>query len=121
MSNYERAARIEDFPQSLLTKLRHLILSHQGEFETPVRPMMPEAFVLYFCDEIDSKLGAIDRIRTRQGKPGWSDYVKLLDRFLYFDDSKSADVLVHRSFGFSQRDGQVSDGHVRELARPKRW
>jgi hypothetical protein len=48
--------------------------------------MMPEAFVLYYCDEIDSKLGAIDRIRERQGKPGWSEYVKLLERFLYFDD-----------------------------------
>ncbi|HPC11882.1 MAG TPA: OB-fold nucleic acid binding domain-containing protein [candidate division Zixibacteria bacterium] len=83
----ERAARIEGFPPALLTKLRHLLLSHQGEFETPVRPMMPEAFVLYYCDEIDSKLGAMSRIRERQGKPGWSEYVKLIDRFLYFDDT----------------------------------
>ncbi len=82
----ERAKEIEGFPPSLLTKLRHMILSHQGEFETPVRPMMPEAFVLYYCDEIDSKMGAINRIRERKGKPGWSDFVKLLDRFLYFDE-----------------------------------
>jgi 3'-5' exoribonuclease len=82
----ERAAQIEAFPPTLLTKLRHMLLSHQGEFETPVRPMMQESFVLYFCDEIDSKMGAISRIRERQGKPGWSEYVKLLDRFLYFDD-----------------------------------
>ncbi len=84
---YERAHTIETFPDSLLTKLRHLILSHQGEFETPVRPMMPEAFVLYYCDEIDSKLGAIDHIRLKQDGPGWSGFIKLLDRFLYFDDS----------------------------------
>ena len=83
---YERAHAIETFPESLLTKLRHLILSHQGEFETPVRPMMPEAFVLYYCDEIDSKLGAIDHIRLKQDGPGWSGFIKLLDRFLYFDD-----------------------------------
>ncbi len=79
------AGKIDDFPPKLLTKLRHLILSHQGEFETPVKPMMPEAFVIYYCDEIDSKLGAIDRIRTRLERPGWSEFVKLLDRFLYFD------------------------------------
>lgn len=83
----ERAAQIETFPPTLLPKLRHMLLSHQGEFETPVKPMMPEAFILYFCDEIDSKMGAISRIRERQGEPGWSEYVKLLDRFLYFDDT----------------------------------
>ncbi len=82
---YERAHKIETFPESLLTKLRHLILSHQGEYETPVQPMMPEAFIIYYCDEIDSKMAALDRIRTKVETPGWSDYVKLLERFLYFD------------------------------------
>jgi 3'-5' exoribonuclease len=84
----ERAARIEKFPANLLMKLRHLILSHQGELEyaTPVVPMMPEAFVLYYCDEIDSKMGAIDRIRQKNDGKGWSEYVKLLNRFLYFGE-----------------------------------
>jgi 3'-5' exoribonuclease len=87
----ERAAKIEAFPPILLTKLRHMILAHQGEraFGSPVVPQMPEAFVLYYCDEIDSKMGAIDRIRTRQGGTGWSEYVKLLDRFLYFGEPES--------------------------------
>jgi len=83
----DRAHTIEAFPEQLLIKLRHLILSHQGEFETPVRPMMTEAFVLYYCDEIDSKLGAIAHIHTKQEGSGWSNYIKLLDRFLYFDDN----------------------------------
>ena len=84
----ERAATIEGFPPRLLTKLRHMILSHHGELEyaSPVVPQMPEAFVLYYCDEIDSKMGAIDRIRTRQDGKGWSDYVNMLNRFLYFGE-----------------------------------
>ncbi|MDX9859178.1 MAG: OB-fold nucleic acid binding domain-containing protein [candidate division Zixibacteria bacterium] len=84
----EKAAVIEGFPSALLMKLRHMILSHQGELQyaTPVVPQMPEAFVLYYCDEIDSKMGAIERIRTRQGGTGWSEYVNMLDRFLYFGD-----------------------------------
>ncbi len=84
----ERASKIDGFPDQLLTKLRHMILSHQGEraFGSPVVPMMPESFVLYYCDEIDSKMGAIDRIRTKQGGKGWSEYVKMLDRFLYFGE-----------------------------------
>jgi 3'-5' exoribonuclease len=84
----ERAAAIEAFPKSLLTKLRHVILSHHGalEFASPVVPQTPEAFVLYYCDEIDSKIGAITRIRDRHDGVGWSDYVKLLNRHLYFGE-----------------------------------
>ncbi len=84
----QRARLIAAFPEKLLTRLRHIILSHHGELEyaSPVVPQMPEAFVLYYCDEIDSKMGAIDRIRQKQGKAGWSEYVKLLGRFLYFNE-----------------------------------
>ena len=84
----QRAEKIENFPANLLMKLRHMVLSHQGELEyaTPVVPQMPEAFVLYYCDEIDSKMGAIDRIRRRHDGEGWSDYVNVLNRFLYFGE-----------------------------------
>lgn len=85
-----RARQIDAFPEKLLTKLRHMVLSHQGELQyaTPVVPMMPEAFVLYYCDEIDSKMGAIDRIRQRHDGKGWSEYVNLLSRFLYFGEGE---------------------------------
>jgi 3'-5' exoribonuclease len=65
-----------------------MILSHHGEkeFGSPVVPQMPEAFVLYYCDEIDSKMGAIERIRGRHDGKGWSDWVNLLSRFLYFGE-----------------------------------
>jgi 3'-5' exoribonuclease len=89
----ERARSVEGFPDSLLMKLRHLVLSHHGEreFGAPVVPQMPEAFVLYYCDEIDSKMGAIERIRSRQGDRGWSDYVNMLNRFLYFGEGDGED------------------------------
>ena len=85
----EKAKEIENFPEKLLMKLRHMVLSHQGElaYATPVVPQMTEAFVLYYCDEIDSKLGAIDRIRERHNGVGWSDYVNLLGRYLYFGEA----------------------------------
>ncbi len=70
--------------------LLHLILSHQGqkEFGSPTVPMSREAFILYFADELDSKMGAFDRIQSREKEPGkkWSNYVRLLDRFLYFGE-----------------------------------
>ncbi|MBN2225986.1 MAG: HD domain-containing protein [candidate division Zixibacteria bacterium] len=86
----EHAGHITDFPSRLLIKLRHMILSHHGhvEYASPVVPQIPEAFILYYADEIDSKMGAIDRIREKTGS-GWSEYVKLLDRMLYFDGEET--------------------------------
>jgi len=89
----QRARSIDGFPDKLLIALRHLILSHHGEreFGAPVVPQIPEAFILYYCDEIDSKMGAIDRIRSRQNGRGWSEYVNMLNRFLYFGEGPSED------------------------------
>jgi 3'-5' exoribonuclease len=51
--------------------------------------MTREAFILYYADELDSKIAAFDRIEEKEQESGktWSNYVKLLDRFLYFGDS----------------------------------
>ena len=91
----QKAREIENFPEKLLMKLRHIILSHQGElaYATPVVPQMPEAFVVYYCDEIDSKMGALDRIRERHGGKGWSDYVSLISRYIYFGDEDPTEKL----------------------------
>jgi 3'-5' exoribonuclease len=85
----------DDFPKELGAQLLHLILSHQGALEngSPVVPMTREAFVLYYADEIDSKLNAIDRItkRDRESDRKWSQYINLLNRFIYFGDRAGDD------------------------------
>ena len=81
--------RIEEFPPKLKMLLCHLILSHQGqkEFSSPVEPMIPEGFVLYYADEMDAKLNAVNRIVENTGKDGasWSEYIRLLGRYIYTD------------------------------------
>jgi 3'-5' exoribonuclease len=83
-----RANGIEAFPPKLLMKIRHLILSHHGQIEyaSPVVPQIPEAFILYYADEIDSKMGAIERIRDKSGGSGWSEYINLISRHIYFGE-----------------------------------
>ncbi|MDR1617139.1 MAG: HD domain-containing protein [Syntrophomonadaceae bacterium] len=46
------------FPEELEMALRHMILSHHGvlEFGSPVKPLFPEAFMLYFMDNLDAKM-----------------------------------------------------------------
>ena len=81
--------RIDDFPSKLRMLLSHLMLSHQGhkEFSSPVVPMIPEGFVLYYADEIDSKLNALGRITDKTEKDGndWSEFVRLLGRYIFVD------------------------------------
>jgi len=62
------------FPPRLRTLVVHMILSHHGklEFGSPKLPMIPEAIVLNFVDDLDAKMQAIssefDRA-VREGKP----------------------------------------------------
>lgn len=92
---YERVkkaiGKIKDFPEELSKHLLHLILSHQGKLEnaSPVVPMTLEAVLLHQADEIDSRMNAYQRIIKEQKTPikKWSNYVNLIDRFIYFGDA----------------------------------
>jgi len=76
---------IEGFPAKTEQLLRHLIVSHQGQMETgsPVVPQTREAFILYYADEIDSKMGALRHVTEKTGDRPWSDYVNLIGRYIY--------------------------------------
>jgi 3'-5' exoribonuclease len=85
----EKIKGINGFPPELEQRLSHLILAHQGhlEFGSPVVPMMLESLILFYADELDSKANAFSRIiqKGRADKPGrtWSDWVNLMERFVY--------------------------------------
>ena len=85
----EKIGKIDNFPEKLKDKILHMILSHQGELQkgSPVVPMFKEALLLYYLDEIDSKLNAYSRIISNEKKEGvtWSKYVNLIERFIYFE------------------------------------
>jgi 3'-5' exoribonuclease len=54
-------ATLPDFPDRLRTLVLHMILSHHGklEFGSPKLPMIPEALVLNFLDDLDAKMQAM--------------------------------------------------------------
>lgn len=91
-----RAAAIPDFPADLRDRLQHLILSHHGrhEFGAPTLPMLQEAFVLHFLDDLDAKLNYFDRLGRQAPTPGyqWSDYQRNLERFLYIQGRPATEI-----------------------------
>lgn len=54
-----------------VTMLRHMILSHHGEYEygSPVLPMLPEAEILNYIDNIDARMNTLEKAMD-QTMPG---------------------------------------------------
>lgn len=83
---------IPEFPEDLGLVVRHLILSHHGQYEygSPKRPKTPEALLLSYLDDLDAKMyGFADQIKKEKSPESkWTSYNRLFDRYLYTDTFK---------------------------------
>jgi len=63
---------LPDFPPRLKLLVLHMILSHHGklEFGSPKLPMIPEALVLNFLDDLDAKMQAVQGEFDKSAKEG---------------------------------------------------
>ncbi len=79
-----KLASIPDFPAGLKTLLEHMIISHHGEYEfgSPKLPMFPEALVLHYLDDLDSKMEAMRAQFEREAdlEGPWTSYNSSLGR-----------------------------------------
>ncbi len=81
----KKADAIPGFPVELGTLVKHMILSHHGEYEfgSPKLPMFREAVILHYLDDLDSKMGAIRAtLGSDRGEQEWTDRSGALDRRL---------------------------------------
>jgi 3'-5' exoribonuclease len=83
----EKLRGLPGFPLDLAVLLKHLLLSHHGQYEfgSPKRPKTIEAVILNFIDDLDSK---INGVRTHLDKEAdsdssWSQYHRLYDRYFF--------------------------------------
>ena len=80
----EKLDRLRDFPQDLAIRLKHLILSHHGEYEfgSPKRPKFLEAFALHLIDDLDAKMIGLGRLMEKDRQEGaWTDFNRLFERY----------------------------------------
>ena len=89
----ERLRGMESFPKELEMKLMHMIVSHHGLLEngSPVRPMTVEALLLHYIDNLDAQIRGVNQVLEKGGdrRSNWTEYVKLLDRFIYRGNQES--------------------------------
>jgi 3'-5' exoribonuclease len=77
----------ESFPDELLLRLKHMIVSHHGsyEFGSPKLPMTLEAVALHYLDNLDAKINTFSReIRDDPSRDSsWTPFQQSLGRRLY--------------------------------------
>ncbi|MDO5440826.1 MAG: HD domain-containing protein [Erysipelotrichaceae bacterium] len=76
--------KLEDSEELLL--LRHMVLSHHGEYEfgSPVRPETIEAEMLSFIDNIDAKINILDKALSEIKEGEFTQKIFALDNRVFY-------------------------------------
>jgi len=72
--------------KQVLDALGHIILSHHGEYEfgSPKLPATPEAFMVYYIDDLDAKVSQVTTaIENEPGESDWTAWKSALQTRLY--------------------------------------
>jgi len=81
---HAKVAQVPGFPEELKTLLEHLIISHHGQYEfgSPKLPMFPEALMLHYLDDLDSKMESMRAHFEREAdlESPWTSYNPSLGR-----------------------------------------
>jgi 3'-5' exoribonuclease len=81
-----KISQVPGFPVELKTLLEHLIISHHGQYEfgSPKLPMFPEALMLHYLDDLDSKMESMRAHfeRESENESSWTSYNPSLGRTL---------------------------------------
>jgi 3'-5' exoribonuclease len=81
---HAKIALVPGFPDEVKTLLEHLIISHHGQYDfgSPKLPMFPEALMLHYLDDLDSKMEAMRAHFEREAdiESAWTSYNASLGR-----------------------------------------
>jgi 3'-5' exoribonuclease len=105
----EKLAAFPDFPEELKTLVEHLIISHHGEYEfgSPKLPMFPEALMLHYMDDLDSKMESMRAHFEREAEleNPWTGYNASLGR-----------PLLNTTKFIDKKDSRKQEGPIAEAA-----
>ena len=80
----DKISGLPDFPRELRALVEHMILSHHGqlEFGSPKLPQFPEALLLHYIDDMDSKMECMRALiaNDRQVEGCFTTYSSALER-----------------------------------------
>ena len=102
----DKIRQLLDFPKDLSTLVKHLLLSHHGQYNwgSPKRPMTLEAVMLHYFDDMDAKINGIQQFLKSQVPEGsrWSAYHRTFEQFFYVptpsEEAELPDKIIKNQF-----------------------
>jgi 3'-5' exoribonuclease len=77
----------EEFPPELAMRLKHMIVSHHGEYEfgSPKLPMTLEAIALHYLDNLDAKIHTLGQLMREDANTdsNWTPFQPSLNRKIF--------------------------------------
>ena len=80
----EKLRGLNAFPEPLAIRLKHLILSHHGQYDfgSPKEPKFLEAFALNLIDDLDAKINGLSRFMERDRHEGvWTEFNRMFGKY----------------------------------------
>jgi len=90
----EKLKALKGFPDDMAVRLKHLILSHHGQYDfgSPKTPKFLEAVVLHLIDDVDAKINGIGRFMERDRHDGsWTEFNRMFNRYFFKGGIQPAD------------------------------
>jgi 3'-5' exoribonuclease len=92
----KRIAGMDHFPQELALVLKHLLISHHGQYiwGSPKRPKTLEAIVLHQLDDLDAKFNGVQKFLEKHTRldSRWTEHHQIFDQFFYQPDIEDNDT-----------------------------
>ncbi|MBW1780020.1 MAG: HD domain-containing protein [Deltaproteobacteria bacterium] len=89
----EKLGALNDFPEDVAIRLKHLILSHHGQYDfgSPKQPKFLEAFALHLIDDLDAKINGLGRFMEKDRHEGaWTEFNRMFARYFLKGDIETA-------------------------------
>jgi len=105
----EKISLLPDFPHDVALELKHLIISHHGQYEygSPKRPKTLEALILSYLDDLDAKVEDLQSFiqREQENHSKCVGYHQMLNRYIYKslpaeEDAMDAETDLDAGHGF---------------------
>jgi 3'-5' exoribonuclease len=89
----EKIIAIGGIPQELAMLLKHMLLSHHGQYEfgSPKLPQTVEALMLHYLDDLDGKVQAVQTLMAKESGARWTSFHRAYGRSFFRGDGPKED------------------------------